>query len=274
MKPEVTFFIPVKNGALYIEECINSVLSQSFQNWQLYIFDNQSSDETYSLCSKYLDDARIHYKLNKSDIGSLRNFNQCLDLCDTKYYAILSHDDLYSCNNAVEDSYAILEKDHNICAVYSYIDWIDEKSAKIMTRKFRDTGKVPSDKTAKKSIQGCRNQYGVPLLVRSSVTAGKKYDNAFYSTVDIEFSIAIGRGLHNYVINRSCYSIRFHSSNNTMRDSTKIRPELLIIAEKHGIEIGVATYIKMLISDWKMRIGKCLFFWYLDHFRSSAIAKD
>lgn len=274
MKPDVTFFIPVKNGVPYIEECINSVLSQSFQNWHLLIVDNQSTDNTRSLCNKYLSDERISYLLNETDIGGVQNFNKCLDLCNTRYYTILSHDDLYSCSRAVEESFSLLESDSELSAIYSHINWIDDKSKNIVTKKFNKIGKVFSDKIAKKSIQSCRNLFGVPLLVRSSVIAGKKYDNSVYSTADIDFSIAIGRGLYNYVINRPCYSIRFHSSNNTMRDSSKIRSELLRIAEKHEIKIGGADHVNMLINNWKMRLGKHLFFGYLDHIRNSASASE
>ena len=274
MKPEVTFFIPVKNGAPYIEECIGSILSQSFQNWRLVILDNQSSDDTYSLCSKYLSDKRINYMLNDTDVGALQNFNKCLELSDTKYHAILSHDDLYSCNRAVEDSFAILDGDPDICAVYSHIDWIDARSTKVMTRKFFDTGKVPSNKVARKSILSCRNLFGVPLLVRRAAAIGKKYDSAFYSTGDIEFSIAIGRGLSIYVINRPCYSIRFHSANNTMRDSSRIRSELLKVAEKHGISLGVGPRLLMVISDFNMQLKKFLFYLYLDHIRGFGMTRD
>jgi Glycosyltransferases involved in cell wall biogenesis len=267
MNPLVTFFIPVKNGVPYIEECINSILAQSFQNWRLLILDNQSTDNTYNLCSKYLADQRIQYILNETDIGGTENFNKCLDLCETKYYAILSHDDLYSCDRSVEESFFLLENDSELCAVYSHINWIDDKSTKIAAKKFNKIGKVFSDDIAKKSILTCRNLFGVPLLIRASTAVGKKYDNTFSSTADIDFSIDIARGLYNYVINRSCYSIRFHSSNNTMRDFSKTRSELNRIAEKHQIKLNAADSIRMIVNDWKTRVAKHLFYLYLDHFR-------
>lgn len=267
MKPEVTFFIPVRNGVPYIEECIGSILSQTFQHWRLFILDNRSSDNTYSLCSKYLSDERITYVLNDTDIGVYGNFNKCLDLCDTKYYAMLSHDDMYSCDRAVEDSFAILENDPNICATYSHINWIDDRSIKIITRKSSDVGKVPSDKIARKSILSCRCLFGVPLLVRRSATVGKKYDGDLYHTADVDLSIAIGRGLDIYIINRPCYSIRFHSRNNTARDHSKTLAQMLKIAEKNEISLGKYDQIKMMISNFKVRLGKIVFFMYLDQIR-------
>lgn len=274
MKPEVTFFIPVKNGVPYIEECIGSILSQTFQNWRLFILDNQSSDNTYSLCSKYLSDPRVTYVLNDADIGMCGNFNKCLDLCDTKYYSILSHDDLYSCDRAVEDSFAILETDPDVCATYSHINWIDDRSIKIATRKSRDTGKISSDKIAQESILSCRNLFGVPLLVRRSAAVGKKYDGNLFHTADVELSVAIGRGLDIYIINRPCFSIRFHTGNATARDDSEILTQMLEIAEKHEISLGRVDRIRMVMSNLKMRFGKFVFFMYLDHIRSIGVAKS
>jgi glycosyltransferase involved in cell wall biosynthesis len=267
MNPIVTFFIPVRNGSLYIEECIRSILAQSFNNWRMLILDNRSSDNTYELCRKYLSDQRIEYRVNKTDIGMVQNFNQCLDLCDTKYYAILSHDDKYADERAVEESLTLLENDPGLCAVYSHLNWVDGNSRTIVCKKFKVTGKVASDTIAKTSIQTCRNLYGVPLLVRSSAVRGNKYEREFYFTADIDFSIAIGRGLYNYVIDRPCYAIRFHASNTSMRDFSKTRSELNEIAEKHQIRLGIIDSIRMVLHDWQTRAGKHLFYLYLDHFR-------
>lgn len=267
MNPLVTFFIPVRNGVPYIEECIKSVLSQSFKDWRLLILDNCSTDNTYALCEKYLSDPRIEYRINETDIGMVRNFNQCLDLCDTKYYAILSHDDMYADGGAVEESFYLLENDSELCAVYSHLNWIDGNSRIISRKNFKMTGKVASDTIAKASIQSCRNLFGVPLLVRASSVKGNKYEGAFYFTADIDFSIAIGRELYNFIIDRPCYSIRFHASNNTMRNFAKTRTELTRIAEKHQIKLGVLDSIAMMINDWQTRVGKYLFYLYLDHFR-------
>jgi len=264
---DVTLFIPVKNGLPYIDDCIGSILSQTFQNWRLVILDNQSTDATGATCARYLSDPRIRYVLNETDIGGLGNFNKALELVDTKYYAIVSHDDFFSSRQALEESFAILERDPDVCAVYSHIDWVDAKSRRVATRRFGHSGKVASDDVARRSIVSCRNLYGVPLLVRHSAAAGKRFDRAFYATVDIDFSIAIGRGASIYVIDRPCFSIRFHSANNTMRDSTKIRSELVKTAEKHGIRIGAVDALRMAANERFMRASKFFFYLYLDHVR-------
>lgn len=256
----------------YIEECIESILSQSFQGWNLFILDNRSSDNTATLCSKYLSDPRVHYLLNDTDIGMYGNLNKCLDLCETRYYAILSHDDLYSCYRAIEDSFAALESDPDICAVYSHVNWIDERSAIITTRKSSVTGKVDSDKVARQSVLRCRNLFGVPLLVRRSATNGKKYDAGLFHTADVEFSVAIGHGRSIVILDRPCFSIRFHSRNNTAHSYASILPQMREIARRHGMSLGWGDRMNMMIGSLRMCVGKYIFFMYLDHFRQSGPA--
>lgn len=268
MKPELTFFIPVRNGLPYIEECIASILAQTFQNWRLFILDNRSTDGTYESCSKYLVDERITYILNDTDIGMCGNFNKCLDLCDTKYYAILSHDDVYSCSRAVEDSFNILESDPDLCVVYSHVNWIDRGSNRIATRISRFTGKVSSDRIARESILSCRNLFGVPLLVRNTTSArGKRYDSDLNLTADVDVAIAIGHEQNIYIIDRPCFSIRFHTGNATARDDSEILAQMLKIAEKNGVTLGYLDRSKMALNNLKMRLQKFVFFMYLDHVR-------
>lgn len=274
MKPELAFFIPVRNGLPYIEDCIESILAQTFQNWQLFILDNRSTDGTLESCSKYLADERITYVLNDTDIGMCGNFNKCLDMCDAKYYAILSHDDAYSCSRAVEDSFNILESDPDLCVVYSHVNWIDGSSSRIATRVSRFIGKVPSDRIARESILSCRNLFGVPLLVRNSSASGKRYDSDLNLTADVDVSIAIGRKQNIYIIDRPCFSIRFHAGNATARDDSEILAQMLKIAEKNGMTLGRFDRAKMAMNNHKMRLKKFVFFIYLDHFRHHCVSTN
>ena len=264
---DITLFVPVRNGLPYINDCVKSIRMQSFQDWQLVIVDNLSNDGTEEACREYLSDHRIRYVRNDSDLGMIGNFNRCLDLCDSKYYALLSHDDRYDCADAVAEAYRILESDSDISAVYSHINWIDEVGETIMTRRFRRVGKVQSDAVALDSIVTCRNLFGVPILARRSRIEGKRYEQAFYHTADIELSIATGRGASNFVIDRPCYAIRFHRTNGTMRSASNVRPELSRMAVKYGIPLSRTQKLQMRINEVVMRVQRRAFYTYLDHFR-------
>lgn len=267
--PELlTLVIPVKNGARFIGACIESILAQSFDQWRLIILDNQSSDDTASVIGRYLEDPRISHVVNPTDIGLIGNFNKALATGrETKYFAILSHDDYYCCDDVLSEAIAVLDADHEVTVVYSHLKWVDERGRLVLSKRFATIGKTPSDLVAHNSIRSCRNLFGVPLVARSEATIGRSYDGDLYHTVDIDFAIAIGARRSIYHIDRECFAIRFHERNNTMRKYSSIAAELRTVADKHRLRLSPLEHVAMMINDFKMKLGKFMFFLYLDHGR-------
>ena len=66
----VDIILPTYNCEKYIEETLNSVIDQSFQNWSLIIIDDASIDNTTNLIKKYLSDQRIKLKIIKRNKGT------------------------------------------------------------------------------------------------------------------------------------------------------------------------------------------------------------
>jgi len=75
ISPLISIGMPVYNGEQFIEESLNSILNQSFTNFELIISDNNSTDKTKYICEKYASkDARITYVRQEKNIGAARNF--------------------------------------------------------------------------------------------------------------------------------------------------------------------------------------------------------
>ena len=121
--PFVSVCIPVFNGVNYIKDCINSVLKQSYTNFELLIVDNCSIDETQSLVENY-NDERIRYIRNNLNIGALNNFNKCIEMAAGEYFVLLPHDDILL-PGALQEFVSALEN-KNIGFVYSAMQVIDE----------------------------------------------------------------------------------------------------------------------------------------------------
>jgi glycosyltransferase involved in cell wall biosynthesis len=85
--------IPTLNGSRYIENAINSVLAQTYQQFELVIIDNHSRDETAEIIAKF-EDKRIRYIRNKGEVDIITNWNHCLEQADKGYLLILGDDDL------------------------------------------------------------------------------------------------------------------------------------------------------------------------------------
>ena len=87
------------NGEAFLKEAIDSVISQSYDNWELIFWDNQSTDDSELIIKRYLD-PRIRYFKSKEHtlLGTARN--EALNLADGKWVAFLDVDDLWSEKNS------------------------------------------------------------------------------------------------------------------------------------------------------------------------------
>lgn len=91
----VSIIMPSFNTGKYITETIESVLVQSYKNWELIIVDDCSSDNTDEIISTYLSDDRIHYLKNEKNSGAAFSRNTALREAKGKWIAFLDSDDLW-----------------------------------------------------------------------------------------------------------------------------------------------------------------------------------
>ena len=94
--PSVSLILPVFNGENYIGEAIESVLAQTYTDFELLISDNASTDKTEVICKKYVKkDSRIQYYRNNINIGAASNFNILFNKCRGEYFQWIAHDDMF-----------------------------------------------------------------------------------------------------------------------------------------------------------------------------------
>jgi len=94
-QPLVSIGIPVYNGERYLEQTIDSILSQTYSNFELIISDNGSTDRTQVICEKYgSQDGRIKYHRNEKNLGAAPNYNIVFELSSGEYFKWADYDDL------------------------------------------------------------------------------------------------------------------------------------------------------------------------------------
>lgn len=95
----VSIGMPVYNAASCIRESLESLLGQSYKNFELIISDNASTDNTEKICRSYAKkDKRIRYIRQKENIGAVNNFNFVLKEAQGKYFMWAADDDLWDRN--------------------------------------------------------------------------------------------------------------------------------------------------------------------------------
>lgn len=90
MNCELSIIVPVYNTAQYLPQCIESILKQSFKNWELILIDDGSTDGSAEVCDKWAQkDTRIKV-IHKVNSGQADCRNQALEICQESTLALLT----------------------------------------------------------------------------------------------------------------------------------------------------------------------------------------
>lgn len=113
--PKVSVLMPVYNAEKFLKEAIDSIIEQSYSDWELIIINDGSIDKSEQIILSYNDD-RIKYIVNESNLGLIATLNKGIDLCQGKYIARMDADDI-STPDRLEKQVAFLDKhpEYAIC---------------------------------------------------------------------------------------------------------------------------------------------------------------
>jgi glycosyltransferase involved in cell wall biosynthesis len=121
-QPLVSIVTPVYNGAEYIAECIESVLAQTYRNWNYVIVDNCSTDDTVAVARSYAaKDSRIHVTENQQFLRAVQNHNNALKKisAESKYCKVVFADD-WLFPECLERMVAVAEENPSVGLVGAY----------------------------------------------------------------------------------------------------------------------------------------------------------
>jgi glycosyltransferase involved in cell wall biosynthesis len=122
----VSICIPTYNSGKYLERTLQTIISQTYDNLEIIIGDNGSSDNTVDLIRKYskIDD-RISFYSNEINIGYSKNCNKLIKQCSGEYISIFHSDDLYDIT-IVEKEVDALNKNSDLLGVFTSFFKINE----------------------------------------------------------------------------------------------------------------------------------------------------
>lgn len=132
----VSVGVPVYNGANFLAEALDSILSQTFESIEVVISDNASTDATADICRAYAQrDKRVRVVRNRENIGAAPNYNQVFRLSRGEFFMIANHDDIHE-PTFIEKCVAVLDENQEVVCAYPLTVDIDEDG--------RITGELPS----------------------------------------------------------------------------------------------------------------------------------
>jgi glycosyltransferase involved in cell wall biosynthesis len=123
----VAIGMPVRNGSNYIAPAIESLLAQTFTDFELLISDNGSTDNTQEICERFAArDSRVRYYRQPTNIGAAGNFNWVFDNTSaTKYFRWNAHDD-EAHPEYLEKVVALAERSPEAAVAHCYTHEIDK----------------------------------------------------------------------------------------------------------------------------------------------------
>ena len=94
MNPSISICVPTYNGSSFLAECLDSILLQTFSDFELIIVDDRSSDRTLEIAKEYAArDSRITVVENSQNLGLVGNWNRCVELAKGEWIKFVFQDD-------------------------------------------------------------------------------------------------------------------------------------------------------------------------------------
>ena len=238
----VSVCIPVYNGENYLEECLNSVLNQTFKNFEVIIVDDQSSDASFEIGRKYGGiDNRLRVFQNDRNLGLVNNWNRCIELSHGEWIKFVFQDDLIELNCLEKMiKVAMLERGMVVCRrriVFDNVGFKTRKTFKKYSRRmsidavFQGASDISPNDFCNAVIDNLGyNFIGEPTAVmmhRSAFEKIGRFNPRFIQLCDFEFFSRIGCNLGLRYIPETLATFRVHPKAMSLisRDTQKLRME-------------------------------------------------
>jgi teichuronic acid biosynthesis glycosyltransferase TuaG len=126
MHTKVDIILPSYNKDIYLEESINSIIQQKFNNWKLIIIDNCSTDNSREIIRKYSGNEKISTFFLKKNMGVSFSRNLGVRLSDSKYISFIDADDIWN-NSKLQNQIEFMEKNNYNFTYTDYTPFFDKK---------------------------------------------------------------------------------------------------------------------------------------------------
>lgn len=221
--PKVSICIPTYNYGSFISDAIRSVLDQTFDDFELIVVDNCSTDDTRKIVEEYAaSDVRIKYYFNETNIGMVGNWNQCLKYATGDYVKLLCADDLLE-PTCIEKSVVTLDRYPQVAIVACSRLLVTEDKHPINTLSYSGDYEVVESYEVIKKCLFSRNIIGEPsaVLFRRNLS-GRGFDARYKQLVDLEMWLYLLRkGDFAFIPEVLCH-FRQHNNQTTKMNVTSL----------------------------------------------------
>ena len=231
--PKVSVVIPVHNGQDYVGQTIESILSQTFRDFELLLLDDASSDGSPSIMKGYTD-PRIRLVRNEVNIGIARMHNKGIDLARGEYIAMLDHDDV-SYPERLARQVAFLEAHPDYALIGTWGELLDERG-----RRYGKAKKYPvSAEDVRSSLLFWNCVLHPSIMARRAIMEAYRYSERFSICDDFDLFVRMGAARRLGNLPQVLVAHRRHAARTSNTKAHLKRGENLDIFRWQLAELGV-----------------------------------
>ncbi|UFN49760.1 glycosyltransferase [Roseomonas sp. OT10] len=244
--PRVTVAIPTHNMAEYLPAAVESVLAQSFTDYELLVLDNVSTDDTPAVMARY-GDPRLAYRRNEANLGLAGNVNRGCSLARGEYIVFLGADDRWE-PDFLKEAVAFLDAEPRVSLVHGPAAWIDRDG-----RRFGGTGHAwPRLTPGPRAMLGAFGSgfcFSTMLMRTAAIRATGAFDQRWQEVIDLWLFLRmclvgdigyLARVLVEYRVHAEAMSMPMYRQNLMFRRQMTAARECFAWPE--AVAIGAAGY--------------------------------
>ncbi len=211
-KPLVSIIINCHNGETYLKESINSLINQTYKNWELIFWDNFSSDSSKEVLMQF-SDKRIKYYYTKNFTPLYEARNLAIKKTSGEFISFLDTDDWWS-PKRLEKQIELFFKDKNLDVVYTnfYFFYNKTKTKKISSKKNLPDGKITQKLLSNYNIGGI-----LTALCKKKIFQTKQFIGKYEIIGDFDFFVDVSLCSFFGCIQEPLAYYRVHESNTSLR---------------------------------------------------------
>ncbi len=235
INPLVSIIMNCHNGEKYLKESLNSIVNQTYKNWELIFFDNNSNDNSKKILSSYENDQRIKYFKSIEFLKLYDARNKAIEQAKGEYITFIDTDDLWI-NDKLEKQITFIEN-NNFEIIYSnYNVRYENKNIEILKYKKQ----LPSGEVMKDFLK----EYTVGILtvmIKRKIFELQNFNSRYDIVGDFDLFIRLSKNYSIGCIQEPLATYRYHDQN-----LSKKKIKLNIIEHIHWIKSNEKT----LCSDY------------------------
>ena len=261
----VSIIMPVYNSEKTVKRAIESIINQTYLNWELIIVNDGSTDKTLEICSEYIDNLKIKI-IDKKNEGPSSARNLGINKASGKYIMFIDSDDIYE-SNIIEKMLNHITSDRMVCCNYYKINFEKKQYKKIQQDIVVSNDKLQYfvEETQKNTLFNIiwNKIYLKDIIVENNILFDEQIDFG----EDLEFNIEyfkyvksaylIKEPLYNYYIENSSSSFKYRENDFFIRLHNVEKLEELYTLKNYCKDFVIEKYLEAFIQSSARYIQKC-----------------